>query len=130
MGSISSTPRVIAAGITIWLYRGKIALIQWRPSTVAISAGAVVFALWIRVVSDQPAGDASVAATLAGAPRLAVILWLTFRTLGSVITVPIAEELAFRGYVLRKLINSDFEKVGFGQFTCLSFLRSSILFGI
>jgi exosortase E/protease (VPEID-CTERM system) len=122
--------RVIAAGTTIWLYRGKMASIRWRLPTVAISAGAVVFALWILVVSDQPDGDASIAATLAGAPRFAVIIWLTFRTLGSVITVPIAEELAFRGYVLRKLIDSDFEKVGFGQFTWLSFLGSSILFGM
>jgi CAAX prenyl protease-like protein len=55
-------------------------------------------------------------------------VWLIFRVLGSVITVPIAEELAFRGYVLRRLISPDFDKTS-PRFTWLSFLLSSFLFG-
>ena len=51
------------------------------------------------------------------------------RILGSVITVPIAEELAFRGYALRRLISSDFDKISPRRFTWLSFLLSSLLFG-
>jgi len=43
--------------------------------------------------------------------------------------VPIAEELAFRGYLIRKLVSADFEKVALGHFTWVSFLGSSILFG-
>ena len=54
--------------------------------------------------------------------------WLIFRVIGSVITVPIAEELAFRGYALRRLISPDFDKVSL-RFTWFSFLLSSILFG-
>ena len=45
------------------------------------------------------------------------------------ITVPLAEELAFRGYLVRKLISSEFESVDPRRFTWLSFLLSSILFG-
>jgi CAAX prenyl protease-like protein len=54
--------------------------------------------------------------------------WLIFRVLGSVITVPIAEELAFRGYALRRLISPDFDKIS-PRFTWLSFLLSSFLYG-
>jgi CAAX prenyl protease-like protein len=46
-----------------------------------------------------------------------------------VVTVPMAEELAIRGYLLRKLISPDFELVDPRRFTWLSFLLSSILFG-
>jgi CAAX prenyl protease-like protein len=42
--------------------------------------------------------------------------------------VPIAEELAFRGYLLRRLVSPDFDKLG-PRFTWLSFLLSSFLFG-
>jgi CAAX prenyl protease-like protein len=57
-------------------------------------------------------------------------VWIILRIAGAVVLVPIAEELAFRGYLLRKLVSADFEKVAFGHFTWLSFLGSSILFGV
>jgi CAAX prenyl protease-like protein len=47
-----------------------------------------------------------------------------------VVTVPIAEELCFRGYLLRKLVSAEFESVDPRRFTWLSFLLSSILFGV
>jgi CAAX prenyl protease-like protein len=47
-----------------------------------------------------------------------------------VVTVPIAEELAFRGYLIRKLVANDFEKVPTGTFTWLSFTVSSVAFGL
>jgi CAAX prenyl protease-like protein len=56
-------------------------------------------------------------------------VWLIFRVLGSVVTAPIAEELAFRGYLLRRLISADFENLSSPRFTWVSFLVSSILFG-
>ena len=43
---------------------------------------------------------------------------------------PIAEELTFRGYLLPKLTAKDFQTVRPGQFTWLSFLASSALFGL
>ena len=57
-------------------------------------------------------------------------MWLIFRVLGSVITVPLAEELAFRGYLTRKLIAKDFETLPLGQFSWFSFIMASVLFGL
>jgi CAAX prenyl protease-like protein len=51
------------------------------------------------------------------------------RVLGAVITVPIAEELAFRGFLVRRLIAADFDRVSPRRFTWISFLGSSLLFG-
>jgi len=54
--------------------------------------------------------------------------WLAFRIIGAVITVPVAEELAFRGYLLRKLVSVRFEAVSYRHFTILSWVGSSVLF--
>src|SRR5262249_33434480 len=75
------------------------------------------------------AADASTTA-LRQAPISLAATWLLFRIVGSVFIVPLAEELAFRGYLTRQLITSDFEDVPPGQFTWLSFLLSSVLFGL
>jgi CAAX prenyl protease-like protein len=55
---------------------------------------------------------------------------MAFRIIGAIVTVPIAEELAFRGYAIRKLISVDFESEPPGTFTWLSFAVTSILFGV
>ena len=62
-------------------------------------------------------------------PRGWALAWLAARTVGSVITVPIAEELAFRGYLIRRLVAADFWKVPPGHFTPAALFGSSILFG-
>jgi CAAX prenyl protease-like protein len=56
--------------------------------------------------------------------------WIAFRVAAAVITVPIAEELAFRGYLLRRLIRRDFDEVPFSQITVLSIILSSAVFGL
>jgi CAAX prenyl protease-like protein len=56
-------------------------------------------------------------------------VWLLFRLVGYTITVPIAEELAFRGFLARRLVGDDVERVPLGTFTWLSFIVSSLAFG-
>ena len=57
-------------------------------------------------------------------------LWLTARVVGSVVTVPIAEELAFRGYLGRRLVDADFDRVSLQTFTWSAFIVTSVLFGV
>ncbi len=56
--------------------------------------------------------------------------WVIARALGSVIVSPLIEELAFRGYLTRRLMAADFKSVPQGKFSWPSFLVSSSLFGI
>jgi CAAX prenyl protease-like protein len=63
-------------------------------------------------------------------PKALAGAWLLCRVLGSVVFVPIAEELAFRGYLLRRLIDRDFTSVSPRLFTVTSFLGSSVAFGL
>ena len=44
--------------------------------------------------------------------------------------VPIVEELAFRGYLLRRLVSSDFTEVPLNRLFLLPLLVSSLMFGV
>src|SRR5262249_49689700 len=52
------------------------------------------------------------------------------RVAGFVLLIPIVEEIAFRGYLLRRLISADFTKVPFETQTWKSVLLSSLAFGL
>jgi CAAX prenyl protease-like protein len=91
----------------------------------------VVFAVWIALV---PRHDAAATGLMRegldglGAPLAAA--WIAVRVLGSVVIVPIIEELAFRGYLLRRLIDANFTEVPCSRFTFVSFAVSSLAFGL
>ena len=121
---------VIATAAVLWHfrahYRGFVRGLSWQ----AIAIGIAIFVLWIALAPPDEGNGALLALRLAELPTWQAAVWLGFRVIGSVLTVPIAEELAFRGYLIRKLVASDFENVPAGQFTWLSFLVSSLLFGV
>jgi hypothetical protein len=56
------------------------------------------------------------------------VYFLTFRVLGSVILVPIIEELFWRGWLMRYLISSEFLGVPLGTYAARSFWISALLF--
>ena len=60
-------------------------------------------------------------------PPLA-LAWVIARALGAIVAVPIVEELAFRGFLLRRLVASDFSKVPYDQWHWPAVLISSIAF--
>jgi exosortase E/protease (VPEID-CTERM system) len=92
----------------------------------AIVSGAVVFGLWL-VFSRTRANDSAWLGELT--PTWAAA-WMAAKLVGFVLVTPLVEELAFRGYLLRRLISADFESVPPDRFTWLSVLVSSLLFGL
>ena len=124
--------RIVAAVAALWYFQRYYAALQWTWSWPAAAIGAVTFVLWI-ALEPAPTGSAAETALGMGLVRLGPVwstAWLVFRVIGSVVTVPLAEELAFRGYLTRRLIASEFQEVPLGRFTWLSFLLSSALFGV
>jgi CAAX prenyl protease-like protein len=69
-------------------------------------------------------------ATLIASPDWARDGWIAGRLATSVLLVPIAEELAYRGYLLRRIAAADFEGVAFRSVGGWSLLASSLLFGL
>jgi exosortase E/protease (VPEID-CTERM system) len=76
--------------------------LEWALDPSALAAGALVGAAWL-VTQPPPGPDAALAAALAGLGGVAFALWVIARLAGTVLLVPLAEELFFRGYVLVRL---------------------------
>ncbi len=107
-------------------YRG----IGWSWSWEAVGAGLVAALAFLALASrpDSNALEAWQQEWLA-LPRHVQVLWVLLRTVGSVLLVPVAEELAFRGYLLRRLVSRDFLSVSPGHFSPWALVVSSVLFG-
>jgi exosortase E/protease (VPEID-CTERM system) len=122
--------QVVTTSVALWSFRQCYHPLTRTWSWHAIGLGTVVFGVWLVLEPAEHHRTLDVAARLATLPSGLVIVWVGFRVLGSVLIVPVAEELAFRGYVLPKLVAYDFATVRPGQFTLLACLISSVLFGL
>ena len=104
---------------------------------VSVLVGMAIFVLWIvpDLLFPQYRSfflfDNSVVGTarssLSEAARHDVPV-LFLRTLRAVAIVPIVEELFWRGWLLRWVINNDFERVPLGAYSALSFWAVALLF--
>ena len=124
--------RVLTATAALWYFRRYYAALRWTWSWTAVAIGVGTFVIWM-AFETPPTGSAAETALGMGLARLGTIwgtAWLVFRVAGSVVTVPIAEELAFRGYLTRRLIATEFQDLSLGRFTWPSFVVSSALFGV
>lgn len=122
--------RVIVTGLVLGMLWRRMELGSWRPGLIPVGAGFAVFVLWIALVPVDETASATFATALGEAGPLAAAGWMIFRIIGSVITVPIAEELAFRGYLMIRLSASRVEESGRLPFSWTALLISSVLFGL
>jgi exosortase E/protease (VPEID-CTERM system) len=121
--------RALVAAMALWYYRKAYRGLGWSLSWQAVGIGVLVFAVWMLLEPATDDSQTELARGLAALSSGAAAAWITFRVLGSVLIVPVVEELAFRGYLLRKFIAPNFEDVRLGQLTVFSWFASSALFG-
>ncbi len=115
----------------LWILRRRYAALDWKFGWFGPMIGVLVFAMWIAIDSflKAPAADAMPHALASSSVPIRTT-WIVFRILAAVVTVPIAEELAFRGFLLRRMISLDVEAVPAHTFTWLRLAISSIAFGL
>lgn len=103
----------------------------------AVAIGAAVFALWIApdilfrgyreaaLFSNPIVGHlhSSIQASILHDPWV-----LAWRTVRAVLIVPVVEELFWRAWLMRWLINKDFRKVPFGAYSPFAFWVTALLF--
>jgi exosortase E/protease (VPEID-CTERM system) len=122
--------RVTAIAVVLYYFRAAYNGLGWQVSWQAPAMGVAVFLVWMLLEPDADSSQTALSQGLAELTSGSAAIWLIFRVFGSVIAVPLAEELAFRGYLIRKLIAKDFENVPLGQFSWFSFMLTSLLFGL
>jgi exosortase E/protease (VPEID-CTERM system) len=114
--------RPLAALIALVLFARQLARLDWRCAWSAPLAGVAVALVWIALELALPAPSARTQAASAFECAL--------RIATSVAIVPLVEELAFRGFLARRIDSIDFEQVAPRALSWFSVLASSIAFGL
>ncbi len=121
--------RVVVTALALWYCWRWLALRPYRPRLIAVSAGVLVCILWIVLVPRDAQLDADHESAFAAMGPLWASLWLLFRFVGTAVTVPLAEELAFRGYLLCRAGGAEVQLKGRLPFSVLAIAVSSLAFG-
>lgn len=105
-------------------------LLKFKHSVISIISGIIVFILWINMdwnfTSHPPQQGFNPSILHDGHMRTTLTI---VRMTGAVIIVPIMEELFWRSFLIRYIINQTYSKISIGQFTWSSFLITAIFFG-
>lgn len=120
--------RPVAAGLVLWHYRHRYRGLGWGWSWRGVTVGAAVFAVWLGI-GHWLLPDAGMPADLAALPLAGRWGWVASRVLAAVVTVPIAEELAYRGFVMRRCAAAQFDAIPYSRVGWPGILISSLLFG-
>ena len=121
--------RFAAALAVLWIYRRAYAQLDLRFSWRGPAVGAGVFLLWVACAAFMTSA-ASEPALLSSMPVPARSVWIGCRVLAAVFTVPIAEELAYRGYLMRRLTAPSFETLSYSAVRWPALAVSAVAFGI
>jgi CAAX prenyl protease-like protein len=140
VGPEFSYPARSMAALAAWwvLSRG---LFTWRPrqALASVALGVFVFAVWVAPDVLWPGyrqhwlfenALTGAARSTAGVSLRSDPVFLGFRVLGSVLVVPVIEELFWRGWLMRWLVRSDFERVPLGAYVPRAFWVTAVLFGL
>ncbi|GAB4170141.1 MAG: CAAX prenyl protease-related protein [Terrimicrobiaceae bacterium] len=119
---------IVCAGALVYFWKEY----QWGPVVfgAAIFGGIAALIAWVApeaFLGYPKRTDGFNPDLFAGDP---LVYWLIVisRMLRLVVVVPLIEEIFWRGFLQRYLINEDFKSVAFGRFTPLSFFGVAIAF--
>ena len=121
--------RLVAGAVVLWVGWSKPKMLNWRFSWRGPLAGMLAFVVWI-LAGEVFLPHRTMPAALITSPDWAHYAWIAGRVATSVLVVPIAEELAYRGYLLRRVVAADFEAVNFRAVGAWPLLVSSVAFGL
>jgi CAAX prenyl protease-like protein len=128
--------RILAVLLTIGLVSRPVLRFRVASPLASIGIGIAVFLVWIGpdvlwgyrhhwLFSNSITGTA--ASSIAPAIRQNVML-IVFRVASSVVLVPVLEELFWRGWLMRWLIDTDFLNVPLGKYAPAAFWIVVVLF--
>ena len=137
-------------GIELWLYPVKIFVVggllvffwskfselknpicvNWREGLSVVGVGLLVYFLWVRMDwSWAIQGELSAYNPFEHANGMGILL-AGVRLFGASVVVPVMEELFWRSFLIRWIIDNRFNAVPLGAFTIGSFAATVVLFGL
>jgi exosortase E/protease (VPEID-CTERM system) len=121
--------RPLACVAVIVIYRHRLAALDWRWSWRGPLLGIGVFLVWVVAVHFLMPESAMPPPLAAASPWLRWS-WIACRIAGTVLTVPLAEELAYRGFLMRRLQSQEFDSLAYARVGWLALAASSVFFGV
>lgn len=139
--------KTLAGAGMILALRPLIAEMRWAFSWEAVVVGVGIFAVWVGLQADW-ATQAGLwpKLGLSSAPKAPAPLWnpneqfdtgsalawlfIAVRILGSTLVVPPLEEVFYRSFVYRYLVNQNFLSVPLNRFVPFPFLVTALVFGL
>ncbi|MGO9933749.1 MAG: exosortase E/protease, VPEID-CTERM system [Steroidobacteraceae bacterium] len=120
--------RLVCAAIVLWAYRRSYRGLDWRFSWRGVAVGAATFCLWAAFAHflSTPAAQPL---DLAKLPPSLRVTWIACRAAAAMITVPIAEELAYRGYLMRRIVSRHFDRLPMSAVSVPALAISAAAFG-
>ncbi|MFT4711104.1 MAG: exosortase E/protease (VPEID-CTERM system) [Bacteroidia bacterium] len=118
---------LIVGSLALWHYRHhypKLAAL-WSWSGTAV--GVLVFVVWVGL--DTTATDGTQALSVLDGPSATSPLLYAAFVLSTILLTPIAEELAFRGYLMRRFISARTAEIPLGTYTLASTVLTATVFG-
>ena len=121
--------RIVCVVAALWAYRRSYGNVDWGFSWRGVLTGVAVFAVWA-AFAHAVTTTAVIPDDLARLPGSARAAWIGCRAAAAIITVPIAEELAYRGFLMRRIVSAQFDSVALRSVRWPAIAISSVVFGL
>jgi CAAX prenyl protease-like protein len=129
--------RVIILALALFVFSRHVIDLRVRRIGITLAMGVAVFAIWVGpdVLIPGYREHWLFQNSITGSLRSTIppdfrdnVLVLFFRAVRATLIVPVIEELFWRGWLMRWLIDADFERVPLGAYTRSSMWISALLF--
>ncbi len=129
--------RVAVMSAVLWFVARPVIDLRVRHVAATLGIGVAVFVVWIApdllipgyrhfwLFNNAITGKATTSLSKSSTLNAPVLALRMFR---AVVIVPIVEELFWRAWLMRWLIDNDFQKVPLGKYTAQSFWLVAVLF--
>jgi len=118
----------------LWQVRPFVQEMRWRISWEAVVVGIAIFAIWVGLDGYYPrlSEPDSGANAFAQFGKGSAVAWfyVVVHIAGMSIVVPPVEELFYRSFLYRYFVKLDFLAMPLSQFHALSFVVTSVIFGL
>lgn len=133
LGAFTPDPRLthplrgVLAASLLWLARSELPRLWVRPAKSTLGYALLGTLVWI--AADGLPEQGSLPAFLEGLPTLITVLWFAGMAASYAVITPMAEELAFRGFLQRRVQSADFERVPLERWSAPGVALSAVAFG-
>jgi CAAX prenyl protease-like protein len=129
--------RTIAAALLLWTFRKRYSELAFHFSPLASLIGLLAIVIWIVIDPFYPSLSTILYGQMPASfdPHTlgsAMHMWtfIAIRVIGAVLVVPFMEELFWRGFLMRWLVNPHFQSVPIGTCTWQAYWITVVLFGV